>query len=280
MNRRGNVLQVKPGTGYYSTTLPIVCGNGGWGSSVSTSVHRIVAYTFLGPPPQEGMTVDHMNRIPEDNRAANLRWATTWEQLKNRSVQSRAFQLPDGTVVTTMRDLARRLQHPWRVLSNRLRTLQRPGDVVIIGETPVVLVRQETRIVQLRQEYRPMNRGAQGESRVHCAWRLWFVERHTVDEMAAHLAIQSSTVVSYLDRAIRQASPDEVKEVCCRWGLDTRQKKDDMMAELESILSTAKEKGVVDKAELARQYECVVFRHCRVGDANEARLVASLRRIL
>ena len=67
-------------------------------------VHRLVAFAFLGPPPSETHTVDHLNRNSEDNRACNLRWATRSEQnynQKKRKRQSTAKQVmltaPDGT---------------------------------------------------------------------------------------------------------------------------------------------------------------------------------------
>lgn len=47
-------------------------------------VHRLVAETFL-PNPDNKPTVDHINRIRDDNRVDNLRWATHREQRDNSS---------------------------------------------------------------------------------------------------------------------------------------------------------------------------------------------------
>lgn len=53
------------------------------GTTKTMQVHRLVACAFLGEPPFETATVDHINRIRHDNRVENLRWATKSEQVKN-----------------------------------------------------------------------------------------------------------------------------------------------------------------------------------------------------
>jgi len=56
------------------------------------SVHRLVAYEFIGEPPHEGLVVAHKNGDPEDNRPENLYWASVQENVDDRSIHGRTFQ--------------------------------------------------------------------------------------------------------------------------------------------------------------------------------------------
>lgn len=46
------------------------------------NVHRLMAEAFI-PNTENKPTVDHINRIRDDNRICNLRWATQKEQVEN-----------------------------------------------------------------------------------------------------------------------------------------------------------------------------------------------------
>jgi len=51
-------------------------------------IHRLVAIHYI-PNPDNLNEVDHINRIKDDNRVENLRWATRKENSNNTSVNSR-----------------------------------------------------------------------------------------------------------------------------------------------------------------------------------------------
>lgn len=55
------------------------------GIKTTYKVHRLVAKTLLEPPEDPSFTeVDHINRIPWDNRLENIRWANRQLQAQNR----------------------------------------------------------------------------------------------------------------------------------------------------------------------------------------------------
>lgn len=47
-----------------------------------TSVHRMVAETFLGLPEDTTYVVDHINSVKTDNRVENLQWLSQAENTK------------------------------------------------------------------------------------------------------------------------------------------------------------------------------------------------------
>lgn len=64
--------------GYQICSIVVVEGESKW-----QRVHRLVALAFLGSPPTKKHSVDHINRKKDDNRAVNLRWATSSQQNRN-----------------------------------------------------------------------------------------------------------------------------------------------------------------------------------------------------
>lgn len=48
-------------------------------------IHRLVAMAFL-PNPDNLPEIDHINRIEDDNRVENLRWANDYQQCDNKGI--------------------------------------------------------------------------------------------------------------------------------------------------------------------------------------------------
>lgn len=71
------------GYGYLSVSLPRD------GKRVSVKVHRLVALTFLGPPPSPVHEVRHLNGNQLDNRVSNLAWGTKKDNADDRERHGR-----------------------------------------------------------------------------------------------------------------------------------------------------------------------------------------------
>ena len=52
------------------------------------TVHSLILWAFRGGPPQDGQqySVDHIDRVRENNKVSNLRWATQVEQNQNSTI--------------------------------------------------------------------------------------------------------------------------------------------------------------------------------------------------
>ena len=75
IRRKGTNNNIKLTTdkeGYYVCTL----------NNKQYKHHRVVALQFI-PNPENKQEVDHINRIRNDNRISNLRWATRLENMQN-----------------------------------------------------------------------------------------------------------------------------------------------------------------------------------------------------
>lgn len=78
------LLTLVPDNGYRIVSLG--CGD-------RTSVHSIMAKTFLGDPPP-GTEIDHKNRVRSDNRLANLRYIPHRHNQHNAAKHGRNGKMP------------------------------------------------------------------------------------------------------------------------------------------------------------------------------------------
>ncbi|MEK6882467.1 MAG: HNH endonuclease signature motif containing protein, partial [Nanoarchaeota archaeon] len=67
-----NTAILKPRFGAKGYFIPALCKNG---SESRIMAHRLVAISFLGPPPIGMTLVNHKNGFKQDNRVENLEWS-------------------------------------------------------------------------------------------------------------------------------------------------------------------------------------------------------------
>jgi len=83
----GRIRNIKTGRILKSTKnmwgYPVICLQIE-GKGISVLVHRVVALTFISNPDNKP-SVDHKNRIRDDNHVENLRWSTPKEQNNNKN---------------------------------------------------------------------------------------------------------------------------------------------------------------------------------------------------
>lgn len=83
LGARGRPLSSNPSADGY---VRVKLYNNGHGKTFR--VHRLVAHIFIGDP-EEGQTVDHVDRNRSNNHFFNLRWVTSSEQTINRAPSKR-----------------------------------------------------------------------------------------------------------------------------------------------------------------------------------------------
>lgn len=93
---RAQFMNAASTTRWNPITTPRPCRGQKYATIKNESFHRLVATLFIGPPPFEGATVDHINMNCADNRAVNLRWATRSVQNENkcRRMMSACVSIP------------------------------------------------------------------------------------------------------------------------------------------------------------------------------------------
>jgi len=213
--------EAKPGKGYFQTTLTVHI-DGACGGMETVALHRIVAYTFLGPPPSPCHTVDHRDRVRENNRVSNLAWVPLYEQLANREASSYVLGVVGGPIFQTITALARYVGLGTPMLSSLLRHA-RPGDMVTVQGITVCV--QEV----FRRNMSPpsMNASTQSPSpAIPRGMKRRTVVLHyvcaglSIPDITEQMGISRSTVLSYLGQAAREADASTLQRLASRLGLD------------------------------------------------------------
>jgi hypothetical protein len=189
---------------------------------VHTSLHRIVAFTFLGPPPSDGQeyTVDHVNRNKEDNRVLNLRWATPHEQLDNREFYHYTLHAADGRTFSSIAAFSKEMNTSEKMVREKLRqTLE--GDVVIFNGVQI-LVQTVQRAAMKDVSDRSFIQKYGGRKKTmkqrDVALGL-FLEGNDVGETAEAMGLKVDTVVSYLATAARESTRPSIVKLAERLGV-------------------------------------------------------------
>lgn len=78
--------------------------NRGYMFHASESVHRIVAYAFLGNPPRENYVVDHIDTNRANNRPENLRWVTKLQNALNNEITRARIISICGSIESFLKD--------------------------------------------------------------------------------------------------------------------------------------------------------------------------------
>lgn len=79
-------------------------------------VHRLVAETFI-PNPENLPEIDHLNRIPQDNRCENLRYCSRSQNCRNTSRNDRV----DARGGTHFYENSKQYRKEWKALRKNIR---------------------------------------------------------------------------------------------------------------------------------------------------------------
>jgi hypothetical protein len=213
------VGQATPGKGYFQTTLSIQV-DGACGGMATVAAHRIVAFTFLGPPPSPFHTVDHLDRTRENNRVDNLAWVDPHKQLANREASSYVLRVQGGPTFTTLSELGSYVGLPAKTLSSLLRQAS-PGDTFAIHGTTFCVeevVRKKMAPPSVSYPSNPHVRPREGKRRT-VALQL-ACDGVPVRDIAGKMAISTSTVLAYLGQASREADATTLRRLASTLGLE------------------------------------------------------------
>ena len=215
------ILSSKPEKGYVATTLPIL-KIGTHGAMAHTSLHRIVAFTFLDPPPLDGQeyTVDHINRNKDDNRMLNLKWALAYEQLNNREINHYTLQIADGRTFCSVAAFAKEFHTSETMIRENLRQTAE-GDVVVVGGVEVCVQRVQRKAMRDVSDHSLLHKygGKKKGLKQRDVALGMFIGGKTVVETSQSMDLKVDTVFSYLATAARESTRPILAKLAERIGV-------------------------------------------------------------
>lgn len=284
----GRILEASAGKGYCRTSLSIHV-EGAYAGFAMVALHRIVAYTFLGAPPTPLHTVDHINRVREDNRVDNLKWASPSEQLSNREFSRYMIK----TVVqgqTQVFDSLTAVSNEHGIGLTTLSALVRhanPGDQFNIQGVHIQVERV------LRKDVCPSrvttqtyggggsgSRQIQGTSRKHVALNM-YIEGKNVREISTAMQIKSQTVYQYIGQAARESTSHVLRQLAQRMNMacvDTHHRLEQDIQQFHQSLKLP-DKPRIEKEEYEKQYQTIVAKHFPALE-NDWKLVKETFRVI
>lgn len=122
--------------GYKCVSLSSPCG------TVMTSIHRIVAITFLPKPRKDRIHINHINGVKSDNRVSNLEWVTPCENaqhavrtglIKRKTVKQRVKSYPYSLPLPVFRILRRFAHADARTQRSRINFSATASRLILIA---------------------------------------------------------------------------------------------------------------------------------------------------
>lgn len=227
------VGEATPGKGYFQTTLSVKV-DAACGGMATVALHRIVAFTFLGPPSSPHHTVDHIDRTRENNRADNLAWVDRRDQLANRESSSYVLRIHDGPTFRSISTLGGYLGLAPKTLSSLLRQAVPGHTFTIHGTTFCVeeVLRKQMAAPAVSDKSTVVRPPGRKRRMVALSYACDGVPVCGISEI---MNLCQSTVLTYLGQAAREADVSTLRRLASTLGLEdpaTRRRLRDRLSDL------------------------------------------------